>query len=181
MDMQLITNAASAALANIVLAVIALAGAYAVYYIRLAGANVKAQTKKIKDETARQLLENALDDVVNLATVSVNAMEQTTAKAIRDGIKAGANTREQLTILGTKVFCEVKAAISPEAQRIITENLGSFDDYLTKCIEDAVLKVKRDDPYLTISGELLDGILEEQTGQQPEPAQEEQDAPGAEA
>ena len=169
MDMQLITNAASATLANIVLAVIALAGAYAVYYIRLAG------------ETARQLLENALDDVVNLATVSVNAMEQTTAKAIRDGIKAGANTREQLTILGTKVFCEVKAAISPEAQRIITENLGSFDDYLTKCIEDAVLKVKRDDPYLTISGELLDGILEEQTGQQPEPAQEEQDAPGAEA
>ena len=69
MDMQLITNAASATLANIVLAVIALAGAYAVYYIRLAGANVKAQTKKIKDETARQLLENALDDVVNLATV----------------------------------------------------------------------------------------------------------------
>ena len=181
MDMQLITNAASATLANIVLAVIALAGAYAVYYIRLAGANVKAQTKKIKDETARQLLENALDDVVNLATVSVNAMEQTTAKAIRDGIKAGANTREQLTILGTKVFCEVKAAISPEAQRIITENLGSFDVYLTKCIEDAVLNVKRDDPYLTISGELLDGILEEQTGQQPEPAQEEQDAPGAEA
>ena len=181
MDMEIITSAASATLANIVLAVIALAGAYAVYYIRLAGANVKAQTKKIKDETARQLLENALDDVVNLATVSVNAMEQTTAKAIRDGIKAGANTREQLTILGTKVFCEVKAAISPEAQRIITENLGSFDDYLTKCIEDAVLKVKRDDPYLTISGELLDGILEEQTGQQPEPAQEEQDAPGAEA
>ena len=181
MDMQLITNAASVTLANIVLAVIALAGAYAVYYIRLAGANVKAQTKKIKDETARQLLENALDDVVNLATVSVNAMEQTTAKAIRDGIKAGANTREQLTILSTKVFCEVKSAISPEAQRVITENLGSFDDYLTKCIEDAVLKVKRDDPYLTISGELLDGILEEQTGQQPEPAQEEQDAPGAEA
>lgn len=181
MDMQLITNAASATLANIVLAVIALAGAYAVYYIRLAGANVKAQTKKIKDETARQLLENALDDVVNLATVSVNAMEQTTAKAIRDGIKAGANTREQLTVLGTKVFCEVKAAISPEAQRIITENLGSFDDYLTKCIEDAVLKVKRDDPYLTISGELLGGILEGQTGQQPEPAQEEQSAPDAKA
>lgn len=180
MDMQLITNAASATLANIVLAVIALAGAYAVYYIRLAGANVKAQTKKIKDETARQLLENALDDVVNLATVSVNAMEQTTAKAIRDGIKAGANAREQLTILGTKVFCEVKAAISPEAQRIITENLGSFDDYLEKCIEDAVLKVKRDDPYLTISGELLDGVLEGQTGQQPEPDQEEQSAPGAE-
>lgn len=181
MDMQIISSTASNVLANVVLAVIALAGAYAVYYIRLAGANVKAQTAKIKDDAARRLLENALDDVVNLATVSVNAMEQTTAKAIRDGVKAGVNTREQLTILGTKVFCEVKSAISPEAQRVITENLGSFDDYLKKCIEDAVLKVKRDDPYLTIPGELLGDIQEAQPGQQPEPSQEEQDAPGAES
>lgn len=160
MNMEIITSAASTALTNIVLAVIALAGAYAVYYIRLAGAQVKAQTKRIEDATAREQLENALDDVVNLATISVNAMEQTTAKAIRDGVKAGVNSKEELVILGKKVFCEVKAAIAPEAQRVITENLGSFDDYLTKCIEDAVLKVKRDDPYLTLSGELLEGIDE---------------------
>ena len=157
MNTELITSAASHVLANIVLAVIALAGAYAVYYIRLAGAQVKAQTRRITDAAARERLENALDDVVNLATVSVNAMEQTTAKAIRDGVKAGLHNREELAILGKQVFCEVKAAIAPEAQRVITENLGSFDDYLTKCIEDAVLKVKRDDPYLTLPGELLDG------------------------
>lgn len=176
MDMSIITNAASNTLANIVLAVIALAGAYAVYYIRLAGANIKAQTKKIEDETARSVLENALDDVVNLATVSVNAMEQTTAKAIRDGIKQGINSKEQLTILGTKVFCEVKAAISPEAQRVITQNLGSFDDYLSKCIEDAVLKVKREDPYLTLPGELAEfGVRVETTE-----TEAEQDAPGVE-
>ena len=89
MDMNVITSAASNALANIVLAVIALAGAYAVYYIRLAGAQVKAQTKQIEDKAARELLENALDDVVNLATVSVNAMEQTTAQAVRDKVKEG--------------------------------------------------------------------------------------------
>lgn len=160
MNMEVITSAADSVLTNIVLAVIALAGAYAVYYIRLAGAQVKAQTKQIEDKTARELLENALDDVVNLATVSVNAMEQTAAKAIRDGVKAGLHSREELVILGKKVFCEVKAAIAPEAQRVITENLGSFDDYLTKCIEDAVLRVKRDDPYLTLAGALLDGVGE---------------------
>lgn len=160
MNMEIITSAASNALANIVLAVIALAGAYAVYYIRLAGVWVKAQTKRIEDETAREQLENALDDVVNLATVSVNAMEQTTAKAVRDKVKEGKANREELLELGRKVFREVKAAISPEAQRVITENLGSFDDYLTKCIEDTVLKIKRNDPYLTIPGALLDGIDE---------------------
>ena len=163
MDMNVITSAASNALANIVLAVIALAGAYAVYYIRLAGAQVKAQTKQIEDKTARELLENALDDVVNLATISVNAMEQTTAQAVRDKVKEGKISREELLELGRDVFKEVKDAIAPEAQKVITDNLGSFDAYLTKCIEDAVLKVKRGDPYLTLSGELLEGIQEAQT------------------
>lgn len=158
MNMELITSAASEVLVNVVLAVITFAGAYAVYYIRLAGAQVKAQTSQIKDESARKTLENALDDVVNLATVSVNAMEQTTARTLRDEVKLGKTSREELLALGKKVFDEVKAAIAPEAQRVITENLGSFDDYLSKCIEDAVLKVKQNDPYLTLSGELLDGI-----------------------
>lgn len=162
MNTEIITSAASSMLTNIVLAVIALAGAYAVYYIRLAGARVKAQTKQIKDKTARELLENALDDVMNLATVSVNAMEQTTAGALRDAIKSGKKDRAELLDLGKAVFNEIKAAIAPEAQRVITENLGSFDDYLTKCIEDAVLKVKRDDPYLTLSGEPLEGVKEAQ-------------------
>ena len=159
MNMEIITSAASTMLANIVLAVIALAGAYAVYYIRLAGAQVKAQTKRIEDNSARELLENALDDVVNLATISVNAMEQTTAQAVRDGVKQGVKDRDELLALGRQVFDDVKAAITPEAQKVITENLGSFDDYLTKCIEDAVLKVKRDDPYITLSGELIDGTV----------------------
>lgn len=156
--MELITSVASEVLVNIVLAVITLAGAYAVYYIRLAGAKVKAQTSQIKDESTRKTLENALDDVVNLATVSVNATEQTMARTLRDEVKLGKTSREELLALGKKVFDEVKAAIAPEAQRVITENLGSFDDYLSKCIEDAVLKVKQSDPYLMLSGELLDGI-----------------------
>lgn len=170
MNMEIITSAASTALANIVLAAIGLAAAYAVYYIRLAGARVKAQTKQIEDESARKVLEDALDDVVNLATVSVNAMEQTTAQAIRDGVKQGVKDRDELLALGRQVFNDVKAAITPEAQRVITENLGSFDAYLTKCIEDAVLKVKRADPYLTISEELLEGIEGTQT---PAPAAEQ--------
>ena len=55
-------------------------------------------------------------------------------------------------------FDEVKAAISPQAQQVITDNLGSFDKYLTAVIEDAVLKVKQADPYITLSGELTEGV-----------------------
>ena len=158
MDMDLIISAASDALLNVVLAVIALAGAYGVYFIRLGSARLKEQTAQIKDEAGRKVLEDALDDVVNLATVSVGAMEQTTAKALRDAVKSGKAKPEELAALGKQVFDEVKAAISPQAQQVITDNLGSFDKYLTAVIEDAVLKVKQADPYITLSGELAEGV-----------------------
>ncbi len=158
MDMNIIQSAATEVLVNLSLAVISLAGAYAVYYIRLGASKLKAQTAQIEDESARKVLDNALADVENLATKSVGAMEQTTAKALRDAVKSGAANREDLLALGKQVFNEVKAAISPEAQKVITDNLGSFDDYLTKCIEDAVLKVKQSDPFITLpEGVLLEG------------------------
>lgn len=158
MDMNIIQSAATEVLVNLALAVISLAGAYAVYYIRLGASKLKAQTAQIEDESARKVLDNALADVENLATKSVGAMEQTTAKALRDAVKSGAANREDLLALGKQVFNEVKAAIAPEAQKVITDNLGSFDDYLTKCIEDAVLKVKQSDPFITRpEGVLLEG------------------------
>ena len=158
MDMNIIQSAATEVLVNLSLAVISLAGAYAVYYIRLGASKLKAQTAQIEDESARKVLDNALADIENLATKSVGAMEQTTAKALRDAVKSGAANREDLLALGKQVFNEVKAAIAPEAQKVITDNLGSFDDYLTKCIEDAVLKVKQSDPFITLpEGVLLEG------------------------
>ena len=158
MDMNIIQSAATEVLVNLSLAVISLAGAYAAYYIRLGASKLKAQTAQIEDESARKVLDNALADVENLATKSVGAMEQTTAKALRDAVKSGAANREDLLALGKQGFNEVKAAIAPEAQKVITDNLGSFDDYLTKCIEDAVLKVKQSDPFITLpEGVLLEG------------------------
>lgn len=155
MNMEIIQSAASEALVNIALAVIALAGSYAVYYIRLGASKLKAQTSQIVDEAARKLLDNALADVASLATLSVNAMEQTTAKALREAVKSGAATREELIALGKEVFNDVKSAIAPEAQKVITQNLGSFDAYLTKCIEDAVLKVKQNDPFITLPESII--------------------------
>ena len=170
MNMEAIQSAASEALLNVVLAVIALAGAYAVYYIRL-GASLKAQTARIADEAGRKALEDAISDVERLATLSVGATEQTTAKALREAVKSGNASREELAALGRRVFEEVKGSIAPEAQRVITENLGSFDRYLTNCIEDAVLKVKQAGAGMTVpEGAILTGAeLEAVLGAAAEP------------
>ena len=149
MNMEIIQNAATEVLVNLALGVITLAGA----------SKLKAQTAQITDTVSRKLLEDAVADVASLATLSVNAMEQTTARALRDAVKSGTKDREELLALSTQVFDEVKAAIAPEAQEVISANLGSFDTYLTKCIEDAVLKVKQADPFLTLPESMIvDGI-----------------------
>ena len=153
--MEAIQTMATEILVNVALGVITLLGAYEMYYIRIGVNMAKAKTSQIEDDATRKLLNNALDDVESLASISVGAMEQTTAKALRDAVKSGTASREELLALGKQVFDDVKTAITPEAQAIITKNLGSFDDYLIKCIEDAVRKVKQEDPYITLDGELL--------------------------
>ena len=148
MNMEIIQSVVSETLVNLMLAVITLAGTYAIYYIRLGASKLQAQTAQIADEKARQLLNNAVLDIANLVTLSVGAMEQTTAKALREAVKAGTKDRAELVALGRDVFNDVKKQIGPEAQRVITKNLGSFDSYLKKCIENEVLKVKQADPIL---------------------------------
>ena len=133
MNMDIIQSAAFEMLLNVALAVLALAGAYAVYYIRLGASKLKAQT----------------------------ALEQTTAKALREAVKGGKASREELVALGKQVFDEVKASIAPEAQRVITKNLGSFDEYLTKYIEATVLEIKQNEPYITLpESALIEGEAE---------------------
>ena len=158
MNMDIIQSAAFEMLLNVALAVLALAGAYAVYYIRLGASKLKAQTAQIEDASTRKVLDDALKDVENLATLSVSAMEQTTAKALREAVKGGKASREELVALGKQVFDEVKASIAPEAQRVITKNL---DEYLTKYIEATVLEIKQNEPYITLpESALIEGEAE---------------------
>lgn len=89
MDMGLIRETATGILTNVMLGILSLAGTYAIYYIRLGASKLQAQTAQIADEKARQLLDNAVQDVTGLVTLSVGAMEQTTAKALREAVKAG--------------------------------------------------------------------------------------------
>lgn len=137
-----IQAAAGQVLVSLALGVISLVGAFGLYYIRKGGVWLDEKTKQLKDEKLRQQLDDALDDVENLARVTVGAIEQTTAKALREAVKDGKTDREELLTLSTKAFEEIKGKVGPEAQKVITQNLGSFDEYLSNLIEVKVLELK---------------------------------------
>jgi hypothetical protein len=117
-------------------------GTLATNYISKAIAQKKAQTAALQNEQERKALDNALDDVDNLATVTVQAIEQTTAKELRQAVKDGTANKEELVSLAKDAFATISAAIAPAAQAVITKNLGSFGDYLSNLIEAKVLALK---------------------------------------
>ena len=137
-----IQTAASQVLVSLALGVISLLGAFGLFYIRKGSLWLDEKTKQLKDEKLRKQLDDALDDVENLARVTVGAIEQTTAKAIREAVKDGKTNREELTSLSKIAFSEIKSKVGAEAQKVITENLGSFDEYLSNLIEVKVLELK---------------------------------------
>lgn len=140
--MKEIQSVANQVLVNLAIGMIGLLGAYALFYLQKAVVRVKAETEKLKSAVSRELLLDALDDVANLVSITVESIEQTTAAALRAAVKDGTTDREELLALGKKAFDSVKSRITPEAQMIITENLGSFNEYLSNMIEAKVLELK---------------------------------------
>lgn len=145
--MDVIQTAAREFLISLALGLLALAGAYATFYLNRAAQKLKAQTQTIQDEGARMLLLQALEDVRQLAQTTVTALEQTTAQALRELIANGGATHDELVALGDKAFYELKERIAPETQRLITKNMGSFDAYLKDLIESEVYRLKQDSTW----------------------------------
>lgn len=127
---------------TLVISCIGLLAAYATYGIHKVTAKVKAQTVQIKNEEARRLLNNALEDVEELTIVTVAAIEQQTAKQMREAVKDGKVDRTELVKLSSIALDEIAAAVKPETHKIIQEHFGSFKDYVSKLIEEKVLKLK---------------------------------------
>lgn len=140
--MQEIQTVLNESLMTLATGVISLLSAYGVYYLRKASDKVREQAAQIKDERLRRQLDNAIHDVGILLNTTVGAIEQTTAKKLREAVKDGKVDRAELEALSKQAFAEIKAKVKPEAQKVIKENLGSFDEYLSNMIEFKVLELK---------------------------------------
>ena len=157
--MEVIMQMGNELLVNLLVGVLSVLAALAICGVQKGIVYLKQQTAQLKDDGLRATLDSAFEDVGRLAEVTVGSIEQTTAGVLRDAVKLGNANREDLVALSKKAFDEIKAAVTPEAQEIITRQLGSFDDYLEKLIEDTVRKIKNESPYLTLSNELLGDIV----------------------
>lgn len=140
--MEQIQSVASDLVVNVVVGLLGLLAAYATYGIKVGASKLRLQAQQIQSTEQRRLFLAALDDVEALTGKTVAAVEQTTAKALREAVKAGTADPEALKQLALDAAVEIKAALQPSTVLLITKHLGNFDDYLAKCIEAKVLELK---------------------------------------
>lgn len=140
--MEVIQNATNELLVTLALGVITLLAAYATYGLKKLVANAKKQVEKLESDEMRKMLINAIEDVDELTTKTVSTIEQTTAKNLRELVKDGKADKSELEALAKKAALEITESLRPDVKTVIADNFGSFEKYLSWCIETKVLELK---------------------------------------
>lgn len=124
-------------LINILLSFLTLGGAYIIYLVNKLIIYLKQKTKS-------EELTNALNQVNKLAETTVKSIEQTAAKEIREAVKDGKVTKDELKKLSNKAFEEIIKSLSPEYLSVLENGMGNIDMYVTNLIEQKVLELKKE-------------------------------------
>lgn len=123
-------------------AVITLLATYALYYIRRGIAKVQAEAESIKNDEQRATALAAIKRLDDVATKTVRAIEQTAAKELREAVKRGSASREELVQLSRRAFDEIMATMEPQYLGVLSATLGDIDQYIRSTIESKVLELK---------------------------------------
>ncbi len=139
MDTQVLTEL----ITNVATAVFGLLAAYAINAIHRWTAKVIAETSKVQSDEQRKLIQNAINDVEMLATKTVAKIEQTTAKALRESVKDGLVSPDELKKLSEQAYWDIKNQLSNDTCRLINDQFGSYSKFIQDTIEQKVLELKR--------------------------------------
>lgn len=131
-------------MADVAIAAMGLAGAYATYFIHQATSHIKEKTKTMKDQSKAVILLHAMDQVDNIATKVVDKTEQTIASELRAKVKSGEVDRQELLALGEKAVSEVINTMAPDVLHVLSESLGDYRAYIESTVESKVRQVKQE-------------------------------------
>lgn len=143
-EMDQIQGAIVQMLVTVILGLITLVGAYATAYLKKASDKIKLEIMTMEDVNQVMHIRNALDRLETVAEKTVNKIEQTTAKHIREAIVDGKIDRKELESLAYKAYEEIISTMEPEYVRIIQETLGDAKTYILNTIEEKVERLKYD-------------------------------------
>ncbi len=140
-------NQFSTTLITIAIALVSLAGSYALYFIGKAKTKLSEETiKNVKDATQRTLIQNALDRVSTLAQTVVTETEQTTAASLRQAVANGTVDKSELIALGKNAVGTIYSQLKPDTISLLETELTDVKGYITSVVEAQVFNLKQNSP-----------------------------------
>ena len=121
---------------------LAIASAYGTLFVAKATQKAKMEISKLKDEQAKNLLNDSLDRVDVLLKTNIIAMENTLKKELAKGIKDGKIEKDELNKLAVNVKENVLNQLGKGSLDILNEGLNDVNGYIEARLEQILVEVK---------------------------------------
>ena len=123
---------------------LAIASAYMTLFVAKATQKAKVETKKLKDERQRKIINTTLNKVDELLRTNIIALENTTKKDMLALIEDGKIEKEELKKLAEDVKVNVLNQLGEGSIAILNETLGDVNGYLEVRIEEKLAEIKKE-------------------------------------
>ena len=124
--------------------VLAIASFYATMFVASVAQKAKVELEKVKDEKAKELLNENLDRVDVLLRTNIIAMENTLKKEISEGIKDGKIEKDELNKLAVNVKENVLNQLGKGSLDILNEGLNDVNGYIEARLEQVLVDIKKE-------------------------------------
>ena len=122
--------------------VLAIASVYATMFVANVTKKAKVELQKVKDEKAKELLNQNLDRVDALLKTNIVAMENTLKKELIKDIEDGKLDKEEAKLLVNNVKKNVLNQLSNESLVVLNEGLNDLNGYIGARLEEILVEVK---------------------------------------
>ena len=122
--------------------VLAIASVYATMFVANVTKKAKVELQKVKDEKAKELLNENLDRVDVLLRTNIIAMENTLKKELVKDIADGKIDKEEAKLLVDNVKKNVLNQLGNESLIVLNEGLNDLNGYIGARLEEILVEVK---------------------------------------
>ena len=122
--------------------VLAIASVYATMFVANVTKKAKVELQKVKDEKAKELLNENLDRVDVLLRTNIIAMENTLKKELIKDIADGKLDKEEAKLLVNNVKKNVLNQLGNESLVVLNEGLNDLNGYIEARLEQILVEVK---------------------------------------
>ena len=122
--------------------VLAIASVYATMFVANVTKKAKVELQKVKDEKAKELLNENLDRVDVLLRTNIIAMENTLKKELVKDIADGKIDKEEAKLLVDNVKKNVLNQLGNESLVVLNEGLNDLNGYIEARLEQILVEVK---------------------------------------